>query len=104
MGVKRDPENYRKMSEPYPSPEEANKELDAFMEGVEALRNQRRVADVHVIVRVNMIQAGAEGAAMASAHFGDTTNAEMMCAWSFGKETANRQAVIARMLKAAGEA
>lgn len=100
MTVKQDPENYRKMSIPYASADEANKELEAFMEGVETLRNSCRVADVHVIVRVNMINAdGEEGAAMASAHFGDSTNAEMMCAWSFGKETANRKALIDKMLK-----
>ncbi len=86
MAGKNDLANYRKMCEPYPDNETADANLSAFFDAVEKARKEYGVMDVHIIVKVNILQAGEECLAMANAHFGNTLEAAGMCAWSLGKE------------------
>lgn len=50
--TKNDPANYRRMSEPFRSGEEANEALSAFFDEVQAARERHRIADVVVLCEV----------------------------------------------------
>jgi hypothetical protein len=99
---KQDPANYRKMSEPIPSQEEANKQLAGFMEAVEKARNEFHMQDVHVIVKMNIINAqGNEQGALSSAHFGHELESAPMCAWSLGHAEADLKKIVGEYLRGA---
>lgn len=100
MSSKSDPANYRKMSEPLASPEEANKALRSFFEAVELARKEHHIMDVHVIVKVNIARGESEGAAMSSAHFGNALEGAPMCAWGLGQEQASFENVLREFVKA----
>ena len=53
MKAHQDPENYRKMSEPFSTSTEANEAIEKFFNAVELARNLCHIADVHVIARIN---------------------------------------------------
>ena len=89
MTSKFDPENYRKLLKPFEDTETANKAMQEFYDGVGKLRNELGITDVHVLIQVHIMNDGEEGAAMSSAHFGDTLQGAMMCAWGLGQEQAN---------------
>jgi len=57
MSAKKDPELYRKMSAPFPDAETANTALGAFFEEVYALREKHRIANVHVIASIAILDA-----------------------------------------------
>lgn len=99
MPGKNDLANYRKMSEPYPDAETADEKLSAFMVVVENARKEFGVMDVHVICKVNIMQAGEESLAMANAHFGNALEAAGMCAWSLGKEQEELNHLIGKNLR-----
>lgn len=92
MSGKNDFGNYRKMSEPFPSVEEANVALKNFYRAVEEARKKFHIMDVHVIVKMNVLRGETEGAAMTSAHYGNTLEGAPMCAWGLGQEQANFEA------------
>lgn len=91
---KNDLANYRKMSEPLPSIEEANTALQNFYRAVEEARKEFHMMDVHVIVKMNILRDGEEGAAMASAHYGNTLEGVTMCAWGLGQEQAELKSAL----------
>ena len=94
-----DPNNYRKMSEPFENTEIANGFVDKFFNLVEAARNDCHIADVHVILQFGVLSAdGKEGTAITSAHFGFSMNAAQMCAWSLGQEEANAKEVLRELM------
>ena len=99
MAKKIDLRNYRMMSQPHASKEEANKALESFFQAVEEARKEFRIMDVHVIVKVNFQHEDTEGSAMASAHFGNTLEAVPMCAWALGQEESDMRAKISEYLK-----
>lgn len=100
MEPKMDPANYRKMSEPIPSQEEANKLLAGFMEAVEKARNEFHMQDVHVIVQMNIMNPqGNEQGALSSAHFGHSLHAAPMCAWSLGHAEADFKKMVGGYLR-----
>lgn len=99
MAKKIDLQNYRMMSEPHASKEDANKALESFFEAVEAARKEFRIPDVHVIVKMNFLHEETEGSAMASAHFGNSLEAGIMCAWALGQEESDMRATIREYLK-----
>ncbi len=94
MPSKNDIANYRKMSEPHPSIEEANEALKSFYQAVEDARKEFRIMDVHVIVKMNVLHGETEGTAMTSAHYGNTLEGAPMCAWALGHEQADFEATL----------
>ena len=88
--------NYRKMSEPFADVGQANDAVIKFFELVEAARNECRVMDVHVIVKIAMMHDGEEGRAMTSAHFGNTLEAAGMCGWGLAEAQAELNAAIGK--------
>lgn len=95
-----DPANYRRLSEPFESPEAAREAINTFWDAVAAARNASGMTDVHVIVRINVVSdAGDEGVVITAAHFGNSIEAEAMCAWALGQEAALRESTIGKFLK-----
>ncbi len=93
-----DPGNYRKMSEPYRSSEEASSALDAFYEAVKELRNTHKITDVLMVVCVNVTYEEGEGAVMSRSHYGDPLKSESMAAYAYGAEQTARKQWITRLL------
>lgn len=93
---KHDPANYRKMSEPFPTVEEANEALSQFYEAVEVARKQHKIMDVHVIVKMNI----SDGVAMTTAHYGNELEAAPMCAWALGQAQADFESILRGHIKA----
>jgi len=57
MGTtKNDFENYRKMSEPFQSVEEADEALKNFYQAIEEARKKFRIMDVHNICKLNYVR------------------------------------------------
>ena len=80
------PSNYRKLSEPFVSNEEANAALTKFLKAVEDARNECHMMDVHVLVKVAVTSGDREIHGMSSAHFGNLLEGAQMCAWGLGQE------------------
>ena len=92
---KGNPALYRKLQEPLPVAE-AQANLERFWEGVYALRESCHLADVHLIVRTSVVyEEGHEADPMMDGHIGNSMLGESMTAWSFGRQSAQRQASIA---------
>jgi len=100
MSGKNDLANYRKMSEPIPSTEEANEALKNFCRAVEEARKEFHIMDVHVIVKMNILRGDEEGTAMASAHYGNSLEGVTMCAWGLGQEQAELKSAVRDYSKA----
>lgn len=97
-GLLHDPANYREMSRPFASAEEAEAALAAFWDGLYELRNKCRLGDVLTVVGVNAITTDGEGRMIAILHAGDQSNAEGLAAYAFGQEQARRQERISELL------
>lgn len=96
-----DPDNYREMSKPFASPNEANGALTLFFDEVRELRKKHRIRDVHMLVSVRTTDAdGVEGDAMSASHLGDPAVGELMLAWGFGRAGAERRQTIRRIMTA----
>lgn len=100
MEGKNDFANYRKLSQPFENPEQANAAISGFFQAIEEARKEWHITDAHIIIRVNVTSGDTEGPAMASAHFGNTLEAEAMCAWGLGQESAHRIAAVRELMKA----
>ena len=86
-GPIRDPALYRRMSEPHASAAEGNAAVDAFAEGVRALREKHRLRDVVVIAQVVYLdQDGQETIGHATQNIGDPLQTVGMLAVAYGRE------------------
>lgn len=94
-----DPENYRKMSEPFESADEANTALKQFMDVVRELRQKYRIAEVLTVVSVNVKYKDGEGKAISFGFNGNYMEAESMAAYAYGDLAANRRAYMNKLAK-----
>lgn len=102
---KNDPDNYREMSAPFASPEEADAALRAFADEFYALRNKYRIADILAVVNVSIrYEDGRVGEVVTRSYYGNEHKAESLAAWSMGYEQSERQARIAKVLRDATRA
>jgi hypothetical protein len=93
-----DPENCRKLNEPV-AIEHAEKALNEFFEEFYDLRNKHGIANAYCIVQMNVLaDDGSEGEVITSMHAGNELVKESLAAWALGKEQANRQQRIAKLL------
>ena len=96
----RDEDNYRKLSEPFPSFDAANEALEAFFKDLREVRNKHKMTDVYVIISGSARTAsGEEGEFVTSQHHGSSLKSESMVAWALGTEQTRRQEAIAKMIK-----
>lgn len=93
-----DPENYRKMSEPFATAEEGNAAIDSFFVELRALRNKHRLADVLMVVSISMSYEAGEGRAITQSMHGDALKAEGMAACSLGRLQEERREIINQMM------
>lgn len=93
------PDNYYELSKPFETQESASEAIQAFWEEFYELRNKHRMADAYVIVRVLVKEVGP---VMTTLHAGDSLMGEQMTAWAFGREGADRQAAISKIVERAG--
>lgn len=98
MEAKKDPELYRRMSEPYADLDAANDAFNGFFKELYDLREKHRIADVHIVASVPIMTADGETASLVRFHIGDSMKAESMLAYAFGSEQAQRESEVLRML------
>lgn len=94
-----DPDNYYDLSRPYDTQEAASTAIEAFWNEFYELRNKHRIADAYVIIRVPVKELGP---VMTTLHAGCDLVSEQMTAWAYGREGADRQAAVAKVIKRAG--
>jgi hypothetical protein len=82
--TRNNPAHYRRMSEPFPSADEANEALAAFFADVRAARDRHRIADVVVLCEVSHTLDGEEVRGAADSFMGDSARALPMLAREFG--------------------
>jgi hypothetical protein len=93
------PKLYRELSDPFESAKEAQAAWNAFFEDLGEIRKKHGFQNIHVIALDSYITDGEEGAFMINAHYGDSSQAEAMAAYAFGVEKAQREEVLAKLLK-----
>ncbi len=78
---------------------ECDAAIEAFYKDVMAIRAKHGIADVHVILRVNIVMDDCpegELPGMASMHIGSEQEAEGMCAWAFARAGETRRNFVDR--------
>jgi len=101
-----DPANYRALSEPFSSIDDAGAALEAFYADVSASRQRNRITDVLVVTSVNvMCEPDAatlfneqEQPGVSYVSCGDSAKAEHLAAWVFGQTRAARKTELALLL------
>lgn len=96
---KSNPKLYRELSLPFADAKIAEESATSFLEGVAKLREQFKIADVEVIIMGGRLHEGEEEPFFGSAHFGDSKNSEMMCAYGLAAARKDHEAMIGRALK-----
>lgn len=92
--INHNPALYRELSEPI-SRQELEERLDGFFKEVKDLRIKHKLPDVHVIIRADvklsgdLVEETRIAAVMTSGHLGDPSLVEGMCAWAFGRASAD---------------
>jgi len=93
-----DPKLYRKLSEPFPSVDEAENAAQAFAKDLRELRAKHGMQDVLASVGISFIaEDGNESFQILVMHNGDELKSEMLAAYAFGHEQSRRQERIARI-------
>lgn len=94
-----DADNYQRCCAPFETGDEANAALEAFWSDFYDLRNKHRIADVLITFRVQVRQQDGQVAELfGSMMAGSELYQEALAAWSLGKASADRQAMIGRMV------
>lgn len=96
-----DQKTYRECCAPK-TVEQADQDLEAFVEAVYELRKQYRIPDVYVIAQVAVETDGEEALVNSVAHFGDQFKREGLAAFALGYESRARQETIAKIAATAG--
>lgn len=93
-----DPATYRKMQEPFGSPETANAALQAFFDDVKAARVKHHIADVLLVINVNVVYPSGEGQALTCSMIGDELRGEPMAAYAHGAMAAEHREMMNTLL------
>jgi len=96
----KDPENYLKMSEPFETPNIANKALQDFHEEVNVLRKKYKIPDLLIVIKGEVkYPDGQIGGFMNHSSYGMELNVEPMAAYAYGKASAEHRELINKFLK-----
>lgn len=93
-----DPDNYRAMSVPFDTGDEAEQAAEQFFKSVGELRKACRIQDVTIIISIAVKTGDGEGVVLCQGHYGDTTKAEGMAAYAYGKLSEERQQRMIKLL------
>jgi hypothetical protein len=97
---KKNPDNYRKLCEPFESMAAVEKAITAFWEEFYELRNKHKIPDVLVVWRVPAYDAeGEEGIVTSKLYCGNSDHAEGMAAMAYGQCAVERQERTAKHLQ-----
>lgn len=95
------PARYRRLSEPFDDNEEANTAIMSFFDGVKKLREEHGIADVFLVVEVQIGQDARHGDA--SLYLGDVAHKMPMLARAYGCARAEHEEAMAKNIKAGRE-
>ena len=100
-GCTGNPELYRRLSEPWSTPDEANAAMREFDAEVGKLREKYRVPNLIAVCEVNALRPddGREGTAMIVLRWGNAGEHEALVARALGYVQADRQWRIAEVLR-----
>lgn len=101
MSTHGNPELYRRLSEPWPTPEDANAALREFDAEVAKLREKFRIPNLIAVCEINALRTedGREGTAMIVLRWGNASEHEALVARALGLVQADRQWQIAQALR-----
>lgn len=93
------PENYRKMSEPFETPEKANEALENFYNELSELRKKHNISDILVVIEdSSKYSDGKIGTFMQCLQFGNSLKCETLAAYAYGQATANHRELLNKLL------
>jgi hypothetical protein len=96
--IKKDPENYAKMSIPFENEDEANKALSGFHEELSELRKKYKIPDVLIVIKGSMkLEDGECGDFVNHSHFGSSLNMLSMAAYAFGQLKREQEELISKL-------
>jgi hypothetical protein len=98
----RDPEKYRRLSEPFASTDEANENFAQFFEELGTLREKYRMADVYVIVKASAYTPDGMGEFMTNCSYGSSLERLPLTAYAYGAEKQRFEESIAALVKKSG--
>lgn len=94
-----DPATYRRLSEPYPTVEEANTRMFEFWKELGELRKKHHVRDVLVVAMFAVMHKdGEESEHILPMHYGNSSLAEGMAAFAYGSQVEQRQKRVGRLM------
>lgn len=94
----------RQMREPFPTPDEANAAMEAFLDDVAGARKKHRVSDVYLVVAFNYLATdGEETRGMACWGCGDGMRHEQMAAYALGTTQADRRQIVDKLISRAAK-
>lgn len=97
-----DPARFERCSQPHDNAETLNAELEAFVNGVSALREKHRMTNVVCIMEASYRdEEGVPVAGQTSLQLGDNLHHEIMVARALGKIQGDRQRLISDALNQA---
>jgi len=99
MSVENNPKLYRRMSEPFGSPSDGRKAIEAFFEELQALREKHHIRDVSVVWTVACVDGNDETEMVGRAHLGSTAKELPMLAWALGRAEEAMAADLSRIRK-----
>jgi allophanate hydrolase subunit 1 len=93
--------NYRALSVPFNSREQAKHAFAAFMAAVHSARQKYKITDCTVVVAlpVKYPEPEGEGVVCTYGHMGDEVNTEIMLAFALGRAKRERREDIARLTR-----
>lgn len=94
-----DPANYRKLSEPFASKDAANEALQSFCDEVGEARKRHGIANVIIIIKDSCMYGEEPGDFLNLYQLGSSLEHESMVAYAFGAIRAERNEMIAKLIK-----
>lgn len=99
-GFQSNPARYARLAEPFADADALNEACKRFADGLSKLREECGIPEVVATIGGRYLDAEGDPVdGVTVIQFGDATKAEGLAAYLYGKVTAEREALVARMLK-----
>jgi flagellar basal body L-ring protein FlgH len=97
--IKNDPENYRKMREPFENLEKANEAIENFYDELFEIRKKYNISDILIVIKDSCKYAdGKIGTFMQCLQYGNSLNGKQLAAYAYGQMQANDREMINKLL------
>ena len=97
MTTHNDPANYRRLSEPFASPDDAEKALDQFLDELMELRNKHRIRDMAYVLSVPVAYPAGEADCIITGHFGSSAQRLPLMAYGHAEAVAEHENQLAEI-------